>query len=173
MHTLDEQYDNKLLIDNVQKKIKELSSHNKGELVIKFQKFKHKQVKFFISSRAYPEIHITDHFLHYNSAKLNLTNKDQILKVFKCFLNSKDLSVHKHKLIEEIYDIKLHADQSMSPRYISTLNHNIIKLISRTRSLANTLPIESRHEWFPYMPKKQKWHLFRLNSVLEENLPLG
>lgn len=120
------------------------------------------------------DIKIEDKVVVLNNSSLSLLNKDKIFKIFDSFYQSSNYKLDRATLIEHIYE------QSnvllMSERKQNCLNHNIVKLISRARSLAerhlstnNTVNVE----WFPYDASTKTWRFFRIKDEKFENILLS
>ena len=119
-------------------------------------------------------IEIQDKVVLLNNSRLPLMNKDKIFKIFNSFYQSTNYKLDRDTLIEYIYD------QSnvllMSERKKNCLNHNIVKLISRARRLAeqhlSTNDIVNV-EWFPYDSSTKTWRFFRVKDEKFENILLS
>ncbi|MBC61070.1 MAG: hypothetical protein CMP11_01330 [Zetaproteobacteria bacterium] len=107
----------------------------------------------------------------FNNKFLSLQKKNKMLLVFSYFCLKKNTPVSRDDLVENIYFIKNNVFTSR--RRLDSLNHNIVKLISRARNLAyhGFSDDESRFiDWFPYDPFEKKWRLFRIKNDQYEKL---
>ena len=105
-----------------------------------------------------------EHFMVYcNQACLNLSRKPTTMRLFEVFCSAPHYECSSNELIAKVYRI---FDLNQRPeRFVESLHCNLIKLISRARSLA------SRHlskaaangiEWFVYDQERKIWALYRL-----------
>jgi hypothetical protein len=98
----------------------------------------------------------------FNNHRLNLGTHKKIFKLFQVFAESRSQELSRSDLIRRVY---LEEGRQYSPRYLSSLDHNIIKLISRARKLAvKSLGVNNTHlRWFHYDLGAKKWTLVRFN----------
>jgi hypothetical protein len=98
---------------------------------------------------------------------LDLTKKVKMLALFKVFVTAPNYRLSKEKLVEKIY---LRAiDHQPSMRQQICLEHNIVKLLSRARKIAQSALIFSHQkhmslDWFVYDPYEKAYQLFRLRN---------
>lgn len=96
---------------------------------------------------------------------IDLEKKTRILQVFILFLENDQFELARDTLIEKIY---LSANSApVSLRQTECLQHNVVKLISRARRLAETnlnrgIPLNV--DWFPYDPCRRTWKLFNIKG---------
>jgi len=146
------------------KKMSQLEKHSRGEIHIHYQpQLKHrKKLKLSIAIYPYPKVYLEDRSVYCNQQKLDLKGKEQILKMFSIFLATKGYRLGRQKLIESIYNTPDY--HSVSERYLVSMHHSIVKLLSRARSISNQFLGENGlYEWFTYINKSQEWQLYRLN----------
>lgn len=94
-----------------------------------------------------PALAILNNKVFFQGRSLDLTTKPMSLKLFKIFAKSQDRWLSRENVIKEIYDIKV--DSEVSQRRLESMNCNAVKLISRTRLLANEhLGADGLSKWF-------------------------
>ena len=87
----------------------------------------------------------------FNNSTLSLRKKSKMFLVFSAFCSAENLALDRKDLIEKIYFHNFLCPPSQ--RRIDSLNHNIVKLISRARRLATktfTHSYSGNIDWFPY-----------------------
>lgn len=98
---------------------------------------------------------------------LDLTKKVKMLALFKVFASAPNYRLSKEKLVEKIYLRAIEHQPSL--RQQICLEHNIVKLLSRARKIAQsslTFP-QQKHmslDWFVYDPYEKTYQLFRLRN---------
>ena len=100
------------------------------------------------------------------NSNLKLKNRKKMVAVFSAFLNSKDYTVNREKLIQTVY-MNNKTPSSTSPRQQDCHNHNIVKLLSRARFITQDLvsSIDGLSiEWFAYDPSSKSWSLYRFKN---------
>jgi hypothetical protein len=117
-------------------------------------------------------IYIDETVVYCGDKSLDLSRSDMLLEVFRTFRKFPNQQVDRLTLISHVYfDGKI---PNSSIRHLDCLNHNIVKLISRSRKLANeTFTDENQlspYEWFPYDPVSQSWRLYRFRESITETL---
>ena len=98
---------------------------------------------------------------------LNLLGQEKIYKLFSFFYSSPDQTLNRKDLLEKIY--LFDEKREVSLRQKNSLNHNIVKLISRARKLASTKFKDINNmsiEWFPYDKNEKQWCLYRLKHTM-------
>ena len=87
-------------------------------------------------------------------------------KLFRVFLRRPFAAFTREELVERIYG--RYAPKLRTDRLNQAMNKNLIKLISRTRLIAetalNTGPVKWI-EWFPHDPETNLWSFYRLTST--------
>ena len=100
-----------------------------------------------------------DNSLIFAHKSLDLSKRDKIKKLLVALLDEKKLAVNKNDLILAVYGE--HANKNhMSIRKSDCLNHNIVKLISRTRKLLAEHYGRAEMIWIPNEPAVGGWRLF-------------
>jgi hypothetical protein len=117
---------------------------------------------------------VTEKEFYINKISLDLNNKKKILTIYRLFCNHPNQKLSRDDLIQKIYNISDY--DTLSRRQKSCLNHNIVKLISRSRKLAakrfsNILPFKI--EWFPYNSEEKSWKLIKINNEYYEKIFLS
>ena len=95
---------------------------------------------------------------------LDLTLKPQMLRLFEIFLDHGDGFLKRDELLQQIYEVDL---VDCSARYLCSLRNNLVKLVSRARTLANEFLGESSEvqEWFVHDYKTRSWALYRRTGM--------
>jgi hypothetical protein len=98
---------------------------------------------------------------------LDLTKKVKMLALFRVFVSAPNYRLSKEKLVEKIYLRTI--DHQPSLRQQICLEHNIVKLLSRARKIAQTsltFPHQKHMslDWFVYDPYEKAYQLFRLRN---------
>ncbi len=98
---------------------------------------------------------------------LDLTKKVKMLALFKVFAGAANYRLSKEKLVEKIYLRTLEHQPSL--RQQICLEHNIVKLLSRARKIAQSslgFPHQKHMslDWFVYDPYEKAYQLFRLRN---------
>lgn len=116
--------------------------------------------------RVTPSIKIDQSNLICNSTTISLgPHNNKSLKLFKFFLNYPGTGHSLNELIENIYQISL--SEKKTPRYTRALEHNMVKLISRTRHVANRAVNSSKSpwiRWFWHNKTLDKFYLYSLTN---------
>lgn len=100
--------------------------------------------------------------LFFNGKQVSLSKQEKIFTLFQFFYQNKEVGLDRNTLIKKIYSPK---DAPISDRQLSCYNHNIVKLISRSRKIAyeHFNDNEFSIDWFPYIPQRKIWLLYRPN----------
>lgn len=112
-------------------------------------------------------LHITmkESVMSFNDTKLDLTRRHQVRKIFEIFVNQKNENIPHLNIIKKVYSER---HEYQSNRLQDCNRHNIVKLISRARKLAertfsdNFFP--NKLEWFPYDPDTRTWRLYSISE---------
>ena len=113
------------------------------------------------------KLHITlkESVVRFNNKDLDLTKRNQVLKIFEVFVNHQNSNLTRGILIKKVYNEK---HESQSHRLQSCHKHNLVKLISRARRLAIKTFVEdfspNKLQWFPYDSASQTWRLYSIND---------
>lgn len=101
--------------------------------------------------------------VRYIGKSVNLSSHKKILALFKTIARSPSGSASKEELIASIYGFR--DSSRISVRQRLCREHNIVKLISRARKLADSkLTPDStlkKTRWLPYDPCAKTWSLVR------------
>lgn len=100
--------------------------------------------------------------VYFNGQAIRLKKRKKIYRLFKVLKESPDHKSDKVSLIKTIYNTP--DFQHMSYRQQSCYEHNIVKLISRARKIANQALRNPDHQnlyWFPYDSSTKTWTLYR------------
>ncbi len=113
------------------------------------------------------KIVIDGHRVYCGEKCLDLTKKVKMLALFKVFVSAPNYRLSKEKLVEKIYLRSI--DHQPSLRQQICLEHNIVKLLSRARKIAQnalTFPHQKHMslDWFVYDPYEKAYQLFRLRN---------
>jgi|GEM_PF-3358172 len=98
--------------------------------------------------------------IEFNGRKINLDGCPLTLRLFKFLASSPDQTRSRDEVLREIYGSRL--DDCVSNRLARSNRHNLVKLISRSRSLAkNKLSGTStnRLRWFAFDQIDDAWTL--------------
>ena len=99
------------------------------------------------------------HSLSFAQKSLNLKNKEKIHKLISALLHTKKSTLSKDELVQAVYGESA-VKPTMSPRRRECMNHNIVKLISRTRKLLCVFFGRKEMVWLPCDPMSGGWRLF-------------
>lgn len=120
--------------------------------------------RFVPQVHQWPRIFVRSGRVYCDGRVLDLARRPLMLKLFQVFCRNPNHEVGRHELVDEVYgEFELGARSS---RLRESLHHNIVKLLSRARRLAEKnfggkgMPFE----WFLYQPQRQVWQLFRLKN---------
>ena len=97
---------------------------------------------------------------------LDLSNQPLMKKLFVTFIDRYRCRIGREDLVEVIYDRDM---EHASRRRLMCDYHNIVKLVSRARTLAKyklDSPENPRWDWFPYDSISEEWILMRPRVVL-------
>ena len=98
--------------------------------------------------------------LHYGEKKLPLQKKNMINRLLASFLAAPRQQLTRNALIQELYEME--EERTMSRRQKESMEHNIVKLLSRTRKLIESAFHPDPYlEWLPYDAKNKTWKLYR------------
>lgn len=97
-----------------------------------------------------------------SAGNINLESKQKVFQLFQFFCLSRQKEFNRSELAQELYTIKDRA----SMRLKESSHHNVVKLLSRARSLCKRF-LASNHgsheiDWFPYDHHSKTWSLMRL-----------
>ena len=98
--------------------------------------------------------------------RVELSGKKLIVHLFQILNKNQPSGVTRDHLIQELY-LNGRQPNGISERQRRCYNHNLIKLLSRARSLAKQALPRSRKipvKWFPYDAETQRWRLFALTN---------
>ena len=95
----------------------------------------------------------------FNQCTLDLSDRPMTLQLIEIFLSNPNQKVSKKQIIQ-----KIHGDdfyRRYSPRYIEGKEQNVIKLITRARSLLKNHYSQTSREskWFHYNLITEEWQL--------------
>lgn len=102
-----------------------------------------------------------------NNQILDLEGRNKMFQVFYLFVTKSPEGVTRDMLIQNTYCEE--RSHEMSLRQKECFNHNMIKLISRARQLAQKnfqKPADYQLDWFPYDPCSQTWKLYSIRPGL-------
>ena len=98
--------------------------------------------------------------VYFNGKTLNLRKQLKIFRLFYSLYLNKEKGLDRKSLIEKVYGV---CEYEISDRQMSTYHHNIVKLLSRSRKIAQTefgsllFPVE----WFSHHHSTRKWFLLK------------
>ena len=124
-----------------------------------------------------PTINLYRNNITCDGITIPLAGKGRAIELFKAFIRRPMHSFTREELIAEIYGKKTWAPRTH--RMDLALTQNAIKLISRTRALAeNTLNTGQTKwiEWFCYDVERRAWSFYRLTNAYlmeKQNTLLG
>ncbi|MBP6218002.1 MAG: hypothetical protein KA436_05405 [Oligoflexales bacterium] len=105
-----------------------------------------------------------------NQVSLDLSKRHKLWKIFSLFDSYGLKKLSRQDLIRAVFQVDI---ASISTRQQACYNHNIIKLLSRARQLAEkSFAGQSSFvvEWFPYQASSQTWRLYQIRDwVMTEN----
>ena len=107
--------------------------------------------------------------IYFNGKALNLGGQNKIFRLFYSLYLHQNEGLGRDKLIEQVYQI---SKKELSTRQQESYHHNIVKLISRSRKIAQkelgslSFPVE----WFSHQYGSRKWFLFKSNIKLPKLL---
>ena len=111
-------------------------------------------------------IKIQQHRVIFNNTILDLKTRQKVFKIFSLFMSSYASRLSRDTLVEHIYLERGRTD--ISPRQKDCYNHNIVKLVSRARQIAQTSfqdSVDVTLDWFPYDPCTQTWKLYSIREA--------
>jgi hypothetical protein len=97
---------------------------------------------------------------------IDLSNQDLMRKLFQVFSTNPRGRVGRDELIRLVYGRNV-ADSS--PRRKSSDYHNVVKLVSRARKIAQTkldVPESSKWDWFPFDSVSNEWIFYRSRIII-------
>lgn len=112
-----------------------------------------------------PSIELGDQAIKIDDVNHNLKHIPMIFRLFKLFIESEGKLINREYLALKIYREKF--DSTMSERRRISLEHNVIKLVSRARGYANThfTPNSPDLEWFYFENLNRSWSLIRRRII--------
>ncbi len=103
-----------------------------------------------------------------DGVKLDLSSRQKMYLLVKTFTDANKINLRREELVKKIYG---QSSEELSARMFLSLNHNVVKLVSRTRQ-----EITGYYEkkipglnWFPYDPVNQTWRLLRAEGEYLEH----
>ena len=105
-------------------------------------------------------IHVNGSSVEFGTRKLSLENCPLTLRLFKFMAASPTQTRARNEVLKEIYGTSL--EDCSSDRLARSNRHNLVKLISRSRSIAKsklTDPKTGRLRWFSYDHEDDAWTL--------------
>ena len=118
------------------------------------------------AARILPSIHLGHGAVICNGVAIRFGRMKTPLKLFRVFLRRPFHAYTREELVERIYGAD--APKLRTDRLTRALQQNLIKLISRTRLIAessvNSGPVKWI-EWFPYDPERNHWSFYRLTNA--------
>ena len=113
-----------------------------------------------------PLITIYKNNVYCNGVAIPLARMKTPLSLFRVFLRRPFKAFTRDQLLEKIYGDE--SPKLRTDRLTLAMHHNLIKLISRTRLIAeaavNTGPVKWI-EWFPYDAENNIWSFYRLTNA--------
>lgn len=112
-------------------------------------------------------IHLDGSLLFCGDKFVDLGNKAKIIHMFQTFINAKGRPLRCRELIRALFEQR--DLNSMSKRQIACLQHNLVKLMSRGRSIVGPKlrsPDGFLMDWFVYNPKRRWWKLCEIRSEI-------
>ena len=103
--------------------------------------------------------------VYFNGKTLRLSGQNKIFRLFYSLYLHQNEGLGRDRLIEYVYQI---SKKELSIRQQDSYHHNIVKLISRSRKIAQkqlgslSFPVE----WFSHQHGIRKWFLFKSNIKL-------
>lgn len=98
--------------------------------------------------------------------ELDLTGRTRMILLFRAFTQSPNYKLSKEELIHQVYEETRGKD--LSSRYVECVQHNLIKLLSRARSLVAQVATEIEGvpvDWFIFDHKDNIWRLVRVKAI--------
>lgn len=100
--------------------------------------------------------------LQVGSVVIPLNNRPMTKKLVRAFLSKSEQFLTRAEMVSFVYDVDL---ETLSPRMRQSLQQNLIKLLSRSRSfLENACRIgnlDDHLRWFVFDIHLQKWQLYQ------------
>ena len=112
-----------------------------------------------------PRIILLPYAVIVNGLKIPMSRRPVMVKLFETYLKFPLKSFSAEELARYVY-LSNHVGD-VSQRRRSSLQQNIVKLISRARELANeSVNVQNGIwiEWFPYFAEEERWGFYRLSS---------
>ena len=113
-----------------------------------------------------PSITIFRNNVYCDGMMIPLAGKGRAIELFKAFLRRPLHAFTREELVEEIYG--LNTDDPCSQRLTLAMAQNTIKLISRTRVVAERAVNAGSTkwiEWFAYDAERHLWSFYRLTNA--------
>ena len=118
--------------------------------------------KWVSDSRGRPMVHFDRENLRVGTHILPLQGKQLVQQLVRTFLSAPLQRVHRQELVSQLYTAR--PLSGLSWRQRGCYQHNIVKLLSRTRKLLrDAFPFGTQWEWLPYDADSQTWSLYRLH----------
>ena len=115
-----------------------------------------------------PSVSVERGLMTCDGVKLDLSSRQKMYLLVKTFTEANKINLRREELVKKIYGQSV---EELSARMFLSLNHNVVKLVSRTRQ-----EIASFYEkkipglnWFPYDPVNQTWRLLRAEGEYLEH----
>ena len=108
---------------------------------------------------------LQDYKVLFDGMELDLQKRKKIFQVFEAFSKASETNLSRQDLIYAVYPE--FATKELSGRQRACVNHNIVKLISRARSLVSKkFKTVDRYiiDWFHYDATQERWSLYQLRS---------
>lgn len=112
--------------------------------------------------RSKSNVAIADKRVICDGASLDLSASEMTLRVFQAFIDSASGRLNRGDLVKFVYGIR-DFDQ-LSQRRRDSLNHSIVKLVSRARRMADrtlNAGLEHPNDWFIYDSQSGYWKMLR------------
>lgn len=134
-----------------------------ASLVHRLWRNEHSRTRTEASFSLLPSIRFVDNDVYCNGMIIPTEKKNLTQELFRIFIDSGKKSLSRDEMMNIIYESNSEFSHSM--RYYESASHNMVKLISRARSLANSYTNVHGYrwiDWFCYCPERQEWTFFNL-----------